>query len=128
MVRTKKQKIQMKNLKQVLQVLSLFTYTEIIDAKALRGHLGDDFVEVSYYTELANTYHNLKNMPVQIVIRITLDGVHAMTWGCVSTEENSMFVEWYQKTKGAASTLEFETNRSKEKMAKNTFDNLFKTI
>ena len=80
--------------------------------------------KVSYSIELANNMHDIKRLPVQIVVRISKDGTHVQTWGCDSNSEQSCFVEWFVKKSADAFSTAMKLDRAREQEAKNGFKNM----
>jgi hypothetical protein len=56
----------------------------------------DDNFELSYSIETMTSLHD-RNVPFRAVIYVRYKGQTVSHWGCVSNEENALFLEWWLK-------------------------------
>ena len=108
-------------MKKLMKTLSTFNFTEV-DGKKLIG----DGIEVSYSVRLASTLHDIKSMPLQIVIHVRIDGEVVCTWGCENNTDNSVFVLWFIETSSKVREEAYDINEAARKSGKEKFDALMK--
>ena len=39
---------------------------------------------------------NKYSLPIQVVARVTMDGVYVESWGCISSDDNNLMLVWFQ--------------------------------
>ena len=44
----------------------------------------------------------METFAVQCIVRVQINDKHIQSWGCMSNEENSILVEWFQTNKAKA--------------------------
>jgi hypothetical protein len=96
-----------------------FTATDL--DKVIGDYRGNRF-ELSISTKISNTI--IGNMAVQVVIRVSINGAYAQSWGSTSNEENMELVKWFKKIENDAQVYEWGQRSYEEKQAKNLFDSL----
>ena len=83
-----------------------------------------DIVTFSLRTEFAQSHHDFKRLPVQVVARVEINGEHAMTYGSDSNEMNSQLVEFFVRNEAVASRVEYDM----EKVARNRAEEIYNSL
>lgn len=113
----------MKNLQELLDKLSKVVYTTT-DLNSISGVIDGNTIKVSYETKLSESLHTIKSLPVQIVIRVKVNGVHATTWGCENNADHTMFAKWF----ATQNCIAFKNEFNNESVAKDEAQELFNSL
>lgn len=92
-----------------------------VDGDILKGDVLGQSVEVTISTELANSIDQLKHLPVQLVIRVRMNGQHVQSWGALDNEENSKLATWFVTKKADTGRNQYDTERQARETAKAIF-------
>lgn len=112
-------KVEIATMEALLMKLSAITWTSQ-DGRELT----DGEWKVSFSTKLNMSAGLNRDMPVQIVIRITYQGHYVTSWGCIDNEENAQFAAWFMKAKSEAITMEIEIEDDIKANGKKLFNEL----
>jgi hypothetical protein len=95
------------------------------DTKELRGTVYNGVeVKVTYHTKLASMIQDLKDMPIQMVIRLEIGGAHAMSYGAVDNSDNTALVEFFVKTTNRVMEEQMKEENKNRDQAQELFENL----
>jgi hypothetical protein len=52
--------------------------------------------KVSYSLVVSDSLNTLRDLPIQVVVRVDRGGEHIATWGCEDNSSNSEFLSWFK--------------------------------
>jgi len=108
---------------QFIGKLNKINFTAV-DSNILKGDVLGQAVEVSLSTELSNSSHGFKHLPIQAIIRVRMNGQHVQSWGAASNEDNSELVEWFVTKKVETERKEYDAERKTQEVSKAIFNSL----
>jgi hypothetical protein len=112
------------DVKEFINKLSKINFTKAED-KELSGVIYNEIeVKLSYHTKIASSKDDVKHMPLQMVMRLEIGGVHAFSYGAADNKDNSVLVEFFIKTRSDIMIDEFAKEGEDRKQAKKVFNNL----
>ena len=97
-----------------------FTATE--HDKVIGDYRGNKF-EVSISTRILEVL-SFCDTPVQVIIRVRINGTHIISWGSDSNECNMELVKWFKGLETKARKAEREQERHDEQQANSLFESL----
>jgi len=114
----------MKTLNDFLNKLRSVEYNKAVIDRSIEGVFRLMNVKVTISTELPNNYIDIENMPVQVVMKVYINGKHAQSWGSESNADNVAMVKWFKVQEALASKAELASERQMEKEGKELFNSL----
>jgi hypothetical protein len=108
-------------MEELLTVLEGFEYSTT-DRNAL---IGDD-IKVSYMVDTND--HNVEEYPLQVVVRVHLDGMLAYTYGCTDNDMNAQFIKWFLTNKYRVERFEDSLERAARNKAEEKFNALLDAV
>jgi len=88
--------------------------------KTLIGDFKGHEVKVQYSLKVSSIRGD--STPIQVVVYVTIDDVHAQSWGCCDNEDNAITLRWFMKKQSAISNKKYADRSIKEDIAKRTMD------
>tara|TARA_R110000751_G_C13517552_1_gene452371 strand:- start:52 stop:405 length:354 start_codon:yes stop_codon:yes gene_type:complete len=88
--------------------------------KTLIGDFKGHEVKVQYSLKVSSIRGD--STPIQVVVYVTIDDVHAQSWGCCDNEDNAITLRWFMKKQSAISNKKYADRGIKEGIAKNIMD------
>jgi hypothetical protein len=98
------------------------TFTATEHDKVIGDYRGNKF-ELSISTKILEVL-SFCDTPVQVVIRVRINGAHIISWGSDSNECNMELVKWFKGLETKARKAEREQERYEEQQANSLFDSL----
>jgi hypothetical protein len=108
---------------QFIGKLNKINFTAV-DGQTLKGDVLGQSVEVTLSTELANSAEGLKQLPIQAVIRVRMNGQHIQSWGAASNNDNSELVTWFVTKKVETERKQYDAERQAQATARVIFFSL----
>ena len=106
-------------MQEFLDNLDKLTFVSI-DGNTL--HTSEGF-EISYNLKMTS---NLRNYPIQLLLRICSDGVYITSWGCTSNDDNLTATTWWAKKSSDIHKKMYESSSEREASLKRMFIQLTK--
>ena len=82
---------------------------------------GED-ISFSLYTEFANNHHDIDGMPVQVIARVSINGVYASSWGATELSDCSALVRYYRVNEARAQQIEYGLDKEAKELAKEQWE------
>jgi len=97
-------------------------FTSTDHDKVIGDYRGNKF-EVSISTKILEVL-SFCDTPVQVIIRVRINGAHIISWGSGSNDENMELVKWFKGLETKARKAERDQERYEEQQANSLFDSL----
>ena len=75
-------------------------------------HTGE--ITVTVYTDIATGVHDFERLPVRAIARVEIDGHYVGGWGASDSEENSILIEWWVRTKADIRNAAFKRKQKQQ--------------
>jgi hypothetical protein len=113
----------MESITQFIGKLNKINFTSV-KGETLIGDILGQSAEVTITNHLATSTDGLKYFPVQLIIRVKMNGEHVTQWGAVSNEENSQLATWFVTKEAETSSNAYKAKRKVQEVAQAIFNSL----